>query len=143
MVIPSRTTQSFSFFFSVCVCACGCVKFFRSCSVRKIQYYFLCFIDYFLLISILIQRVQGATWKGQEPISHMGCEVRKHPGGSGADFGGGKQMFFSSRHVERCPLPQRLDLRGAPRGSKEKIDVDHLHVTIISFVVVFKLSFNE
>ena len=30
----------------VCVCACGCVKFFRSCSVRKIQYYFL----YFLII---------------------------------------------------------------------------------------------
>ena len=75
-------------------------------------------------------------------VEHMGCEVRKHPGGSGADFGG-KQMFFSSRHVERCPLPQRLDLRGAPRGSKEKIDIDHLHVTITSFVVVFKLSFNE
>ena len=35
---------------------------------------------------------------------------RGHPGGSGADFGGGKQEFFSCRHVEHmaCELHKHL-----------------------------------
>ena len=40
---------------------------------------------------------------------------RGHPGGSGADFGGGKQEFFSCRHVKHmgCEVRKHRNLKRA------------------------------
>ena len=48
-----------------------------------------------------------------------------------------------SKDRTRLSPPKAGPAMGKPCGSIEKIDIDHLHVTITSFVVVCKLSFSE
>ena len=62
---------------------------------------------------------------------------RGHPGGSGADFGGGKQEFFSCRHVKHmgCEVRKHPGGSGADFGGGKQMFFSCRHVeTCPSFI---------